>query len=99
MLTNGKIDPDVDGKPASIKVYRGIIGSFLYLTANRPDISFAVGIYAHFQADPKESHLEATKKILRYVKGAANYDMWYPCDDNLELIGYSDSDYGGCKLD
>ena len=52
-----------------------------------------------YQANPKHSHLEAAKKILRYVKGTANLGLWYPCDDNFELTGYADADYGGCKLD
>ena len=43
--------------------------------------------------------MEAAKKILRYVKGTTNLGLWYPRDDNLELSGYSDSDYAGCKLD
>lgn len=40
--------------------------------------------------------MEATKKIFHYVKGTG---LCYPCDDNLELTGYSDSNYIGCKLD
>ena len=48
---------------------------------------------------PTESHLKATKRILRYLKGTHDVGLWYPKGPNFELIGYSDSDYGGCKID
>ena len=69
-----------------IKQYRGIIGSLLYLTASRPDITFAVGVCARYQASPRESHLEAAKKILQYLKGTIEIGLWYPCDDNFVLL-------------
>jgi len=50
------------------KTYRGMIGSLLYLTASRPDIVFGVGLCAHFQSKPNETHLKAIKRILRYLK-------------------------------
>src|ERR1044072_6915171 len=53
------------------KLYRGMIGSLLYLTASRPDILFIVHLCARFQSDPRETHLTAVKRILRYFKGRA----------------------------
>jgi len=49
------------------KIYKDMIGSLLYLTASRPDIVFSVGLCAHFQSMPKESHLKAVKRILRHL--------------------------------
>ena len=49
------------------KFYRGMIGSLLYLTVSRPDIVFSVGLCACFQSNPKETHLKAVKRILRYL--------------------------------
>ena len=58
-----------DGSPSvEEKIYRDMIGSLLYLTTNRPDIVFSVGLYARFQSMPKESHLKAVKRIFRYLK-------------------------------
>ena len=51
-----------DGSPSvEEKLYRGMIGSLLYLTASRPDIVFSVGLCACFQSNPKETHLKAVK--------------------------------------
>ena len=76
-----------------------MVGSLLYLTASRPDIMFATCLCARFQSNPKESHLIAIKRIFRYLKGTPNLGLWYPKNNGFDLIGYSDSDYAGCKID
>jgi hypothetical protein len=81
------------------KQYRFMIGSLLYVTASRPDVMFSVCKCARYQASPRESHLKVTKRILRYLKGTHDVGLWYPKGSNFELIGYLDSDYGGCKID
>ncbi|KAL8091386.1 hypothetical protein AgCh_033845 [Apium graveolens] len=52
-----------------------------------------------FQADPKESHLVAIKRIFRYLKGTQKLGIWYPRDSGFDLTGYSNADYASCKLD
>eukprot|EP00253_Pinus_taeda_P004170 PITA_04170 len=47
--------------------YRSMVGSLLYLTSTRPDIMHAVGIVGRFQANPKETHLQAVKRIFKYL--------------------------------
>ena len=59
------------------KIYRGMIGSLLYLTASRPDILFSVYICARFQSDPRESHLIAVKRIFKSLKGTTNLSLFY----------------------
>ncbi|XP_070057550.1 secreted RxLR effector protein 161-like [Nicotiana tomentosiformis] len=85
--------------PINETMYMGIIGSFLYLTARRPDIVFSIGLYARFQSSPKESHLKAAKRILRYLKGTQDLVLYYPSGDNFDLIGCVDSDYVGYLVD
>ncbi|XP_070010320.1 secreted RxLR effector protein 161-like [Nicotiana sylvestris] len=80
-------------------MYRGIIGSLLYLTASRPDIVFRVGVCARFQSNPKESHLKAAKRILRYLKGTHDLVLYYPSGDSFYLIGYADTYYAGYLVD
>ena len=72
-----KLDIDDSGKLVDQKGYRSMIGSLLYLTASRPDISFAVGVCARFQCKPKESHLKAVKRIIKYVKTTINIGIWW----------------------
>ena len=87
----------------SIKVdvtsYRGMIGSLLYLTASRPDIMYATCLCARFQADPRDLHLVAVKRILRYLKGTPDLGIWYPKESSFNLVGYTDSDYAGSVVD
>ncbi|GKC39649.1 hypothetical protein Tco_1052033 [Tanacetum coccineum] len=73
--------------------YRGMIGSLLYLMASRPDIMFRVCLCARFQEDPKTSHLEAVKRIFRYIKGTTHLGLWYPKGSGIETIVYADSDH------
>jgi len=60
---------------------------------------FFVCICARFQANPKESYLKAAKRILKYLKGTTNIGLRYPSHSPIHLIGYSDSNFAGCKLD
>ncbi|KAK2993742.1 hypothetical protein RJ640_018363 [Escallonia rubra] len=100
MSSSLKLDKDEKGKDVDIKRYRGMIGSLLYLTASRPDIMFSVCLCARFQACPKESHLIAVKRILRYLKGTHDLGLWFPRNTSFfDLIGYSDADYAGCKTE
>ncbi|KAK6160510.1 hypothetical protein DH2020_003891 [Rehmannia glutinosa] len=102
MNTSVKMDMDADGKPVDQTRYRALIGSLLYITASRPDITFVVGVCARFQSAPKESHMTQTKRILRYLKGCQEVGLWYPKypkKGGFKLIGYSDSDYVGCRVD
>src|SRR6266540_3622678 len=73
--------------------------SVLYLTASRPHIMFSVSMCARYQANPKESHEKAVKRILIYLKYTPSFGLWYPKGAHFELLGYSDSDFAGCKID
>jgi hypothetical protein len=83
MGTNGSLDSDTSGNIVDQNMYRSMIGSLLYMTASRPDVMFRVCICARFQASPRESHLKATKRILRYLKHTQNVELWYPKVQNL----------------
>ena len=94
-----KLSSDLAGVKVNPTLYRSIIGSLLYLTASRSDISFSVGVCAHFQAASKESHMTAVKRIIRYVNGTSDYGIWYSKDSNDCLADYSDADWVGCVDD
>jgi hypothetical protein len=99
MPSNGHLDLDEGGKSVDQTLYRSMIGSLLYLTASRPDIMFSVCMCIRFQASPKEAHLVAVKRILRYLKHTPSIDFWYPKGARFQLVRYSVSDYAGYKID
>ena len=99
MPTNGHLCTDENGIDFDHKVYRSIIGSLLYLCASRPDIMLSVCMCARFQATSKESHHKAVKHILRYLAHTPTLGLWYPKGSAFDLIGYSDSDYAGDRVD
>jgi hypothetical protein len=98
MGTDGHVDLNKRGKSVDQKAYRSMIGSLLYLCASRPDIMLSVCMCARYQSDPKECHLVAVKRILRYLVATPCFGIWYPKESTFDLIGYADSDYAGCKV-
>jgi hypothetical protein len=99
MGTNGHLDLDMGGKSVDQKVYRSMIGSLLYLCASRSDIMLSVCMYARFQAYREEVHLRAVKRIMRYLVYTPKFGLWYPKRSIFDLIGYSNADWAGCKID
>ncbi|XP_070029220.1 secreted RxLR effector protein 161-like [Nicotiana sylvestris] len=99
IVTSTELDINESGSSVDQKLYWGMIGSLLYLTASRPDIVFSVGLCARFQANPKKSHLATVKRILRYLKGTTDLCLWYPKGSNFNLVGYADADYAGFLVD
>ena len=99
MSNTCKLDKDEKGKRVDQKLYQSRIGSLLYLTTSRPNIMFNVCIYARYQSEPKESHLIATKRILRYLVSTQNVGLWYSKSSSSNLAAYSDSNFAGRKLD
>lgn len=77
--------------------YREAVGSLMYLAVStRPDISFAVGLVSRFNENPSTSHVNAVKRILKYMRGTKSYGIFFPTNENLVLYAYSDADFAGC---
>ncbi|KAK5786860.1 hypothetical protein PVK06_041506 [Gossypium arboreum] len=77
------------------KEYRSLVGCLLYLIATRPDIMFGVSLLSRFMHCYNVIHFKAAKRILRYVKGTLSYGVKFEKGKELQLIGYSDSDWAG----
>ncbi|GKD47228.1 retrovirus-related pol polyprotein from transposon TNT 1-94 [Tanacetum coccineum] len=97
MVEKSKLDEDLQGKPVDPTRYRGMIGSLMYLTASRPDLVFSVCMCARYQARPTEKHLNAVKRIFRYLRGTINMGLWYSKDSCITLTDYADTDHAGCQ--
>ncbi|GJT93086.1 retrovirus-related pol polyprotein from transposon TNT 1-94 [Tanacetum coccineum] len=97
MVEKSKLDEDKEGNAVDPSHYRGMIGTLLYLTASRPDLQFAICMCARYQARPTEKHLNAVKRIFRYLKGTVHRGLWYPKDSSFALTAFADADHAGCQ--
>ena len=95
MAANAKLTSDPSSEFVDVTLYRSMIGCLLYLTASRPDIAFCVGVCSRFQSNPKVSHLNAVKRIIKYVGGTCDYRLFYSKESNLSLASFSYSDWAG----
>lgn len=72
-----QIDADQDGEPVNSTHYKSLVGGLRYLVYTRPDIAYAVGIVSRYMEKPTVMHLNAIKRICRYVKGTLHYGLVY----------------------
>nr|GEU64060.1 retrovirus-related Pol polyprotein from transposon TNT 1-94 [Tanacetum cinerariifolium] len=105
IVEKNKLYEDLQGTPVDATLYRGMIGSLMYLTSSRLDFIYAICLCARYQAKPIEKHLNAVKRIFRYLKGTINKGLWYSKDasasmgkqqdlidsENQKLISYGDT--------
>ncbi|GKC69455.1 retrovirus-related pol polyprotein from transposon TNT 1-94, partial [Tanacetum coccineum] len=75
MVEKSKLDEDPQGKAVDPTHYRGMVGTLMYLTASRLDLTFAVCMCARYQTKPNEKHLHAIKRIFKYLKGTVNWGL------------------------
>nr|GEV83026.1 retrovirus-related Pol polyprotein from transposon TNT 1-94 [Tanacetum cinerariifolium] len=97
MAERPKLDEDRGGKLIDPTRFREMVGSLMYLSASRPDIVFAVYMCARYQAKPTDKHLQAIKRIFRYLNGTIHMGLWYRKDFGFALKTFADADYAGCQ--
>ncbi|KAL0415961.1 UNVERIFIED_CONTAM: Retrovirus-related Pol polyprotein from transposon RE1 [Sesamum latifolium] len=90
-----KLSKDDGARKVDSTTFRSLVGSLRYLTYTRPDILFAGGLVSQFMENPSEEHMNAAKRILRYLKCTFNYGIFYTSSNDVCLKGYCDSDYAG----
>ncbi|GJR54518.1 uncharacterized mitochondrial protein-like protein [Tanacetum coccineum] len=92
-LDKGENEPSIDASP-----YRRLIGWLLYLQATRPDITYSVNVLSQFVADPRNNHLEAANRVLRYLKATSGQGILHSRAGDPVLTAYCDSDWLGCSF-
>ncbi|GKE44251.1 retrovirus-related pol polyprotein from transposon TNT 1-94, partial [Tanacetum coccineum] len=97
ILEKSKMDEDTQGKAVDPTHYHGMIGTLMYLTASRPDLTFDVCMCARYQAKPAKKHLHVVKRIFKYLRGTVNRGLWYPKDSSITLTTYADVDHASCQ--
>nr|GEU87215.1 uncharacterized mitochondrial protein AtMg00810-like [Tanacetum cinerariifolium] len=97
IVEKSKLDEDPQGKAVDPTHYRGMVGTLMYLTASRLDLTFVICMCARYQAKPTEKHLHAIKRIFKYLRGIINRGLWYLKDSSIALTAYADADHTGCQ--
>ncbi|GJW12665.1 retrovirus-related pol polyprotein from transposon TNT 1-94 [Tanacetum coccineum] len=97
MEIKDKFDLDKNGTLVDAMKYRSMIGALMYLTSSRPNIVHATCLCVRYQAKTTEKHLKKVKRILCYLQGTVNMDLWYTKDFGFELTGFLEANYAGCK--
>jgi hypothetical protein len=77
--------------------YRSLGGALQYLTFTRPDISYVMQQVCLHMHDPREPHLAALKRLLRYLRGTVDYELLLHRSTSSELVVYTDADWAGCS--
>ncbi|KAF5788317.1 putative RNA-directed DNA polymerase [Helianthus annuus] len=91
---------EVEKEQMRLIPYASVVGSLMYAqVCTRPDIAYIAGMLGRYQSNPGLDHWKAAKKVLRYLQGTKDYKLTYRRTDNLEVVGYSDSDFAKCKDD
>ena len=70
---NGKLTQDGGELIDNVTMYRSMVGSLIYMTITRPDLSYAVGLVSQFMQAPPKPHLDSVRRIMRYVKSTIQY--------------------------
>jgi len=78
--------------------FRRLIGRLIYLTITRPDLSYAVHILSQFMQEPKQEHMDAACRILRYLKATPGQGILLKTDNLLHVEAYCDADWGACPI-
>ncbi|GJW38691.1 ribonuclease H-like domain-containing protein [Tanacetum coccineum] len=87
----------LEGTPISDPtLYRSLAGGLQYLTFTHPDLSYAMQQICLYMHDPREPHLAALKRILRYVQGTLEFGLQLYASSETSLVAYSDVDWAGC---
>lgn len=72
-----KLSKNDEGKQVDETLFKQIVGSLMYLTATRPDLMYSVCLISRFMSSPRETHMMAAKRILRYIKGTTDLGIFY----------------------
>ena len=94
--TQAKLSADMGDPVADPTAYRRLAGALQYLTFTRPDLTYTVQQVCIHMHDPRESHLAALKRLLRYVRGTVDFGLVLHWSPSAELIVYTNADWAGC---
>nr|GEY63494.1 retrovirus-related Pol polyprotein from transposon TNT 1-94 [Tanacetum cinerariifolium] len=98
MVEKSKLNEDPQEKAIDPTRYRGMIGTLMYLTSNRPDLVYDVCMCAWYQAKPTKKHLHTVKRIFRYLRETINMGLWYSKDSCIALTAFANATMRVAKI-
>jgi hypothetical protein len=98
MVTNWKKLSALDSQLEDAMRYKKLIGFWMYLVNNRPNICFVVNTLSQYMVEPRSVHWIGVKHVLRYILGSVDFILDYVKGDGVSLVGYTDSDRAGCAI-
>ena len=98
-LSRVKLEEACSSPMVNNTLYRQLIGCLLYLTHTRPKLSYVVSVASRYMDQPHEIHWRAAKRILNFVQGTRTHGILYKAKSDLELVGFTDSDWEGDNKD
>jgi len=95
---NVKLSADEGNLVEDTTMYRRILGSLIYMTIIRLDLSYAIGVVSQFMQTPRKPHLDVLRRILRYIKHTLQCGIFYEAKSQLQVPGYTDTNWVGNVL-
>ncbi len=89
---NVKLNVDEGKLVEDTTMYRHIVGSLIYMTITRLDLSYVIGVVNQFMQTPRKPHLDVVRRILRYIKHTLQCGIFYEAKSQLQVHGYTDTD-------
>ena len=83
-------DPPVDREQ-----YQHLVGKLIYLSLTCPDIAYSVSVVSQYMHSPTKRHYEAVQQILRYLKGTPGKGIFFKKNEQQNIEGFADVDWGG----
>ncbi|KAJ0511272.1 putative RNA-directed DNA polymerase [Helianthus annuus] len=93
-----KLDKGDNEERVDAGQYRRLVGRLLYLQETRPDIAYSVNVLSQFVADPRQPHLDAALRVVRYLKTTLGQGIMLYNEGGSQLVAYSGSDWMGCPF-
>ncbi|XP_022849539.1 uncharacterized protein LOC111371660 [Olea europaea var. sylvestris] len=88
-----KLSKQRDGAKINPTFFKSFVGSFKYLTCTKSNILFDVGLVSRFMEALTTSHFKVAKRILHYINGTLDFDMFYTSSQDFKLVGNCDRDW------
>ncbi|KAA0063731.1 Retrovirus-related Pol polyprotein from transposon TNT 1-94 [Cucumis melo var. makuwa] len=89
MNVNEKLQQNDDAKMTDAQRFRSLVGGLIYLTHTCPDISYSIGVISRFMQCPSRDHFGAAKRVMRYIAGTIEYDIWYSKVSDFKLCAFT----------